>query len=308
MRFLLTALALMVMAPARPATAPPAPREMAVTFDDLPAVEGDLAAAQRVTRDLLTAIRAHQVPAIGFVNEGKIFTPGELDARTDLLRQWLNAGLSLGNHTYSHINIADVPFEAYAEDVIRGETVTRMLLAARGAKLRYFRHTQLRTGPTEEYRAQLDGFLRKRGYVTAPVTIDNNDYLFSRAYVLAGARGDSALQDKLAKEYLDYMERTVAHFEQLSQDFLGRPMKHTLLLHANDLNADHFPKLVAMLKRRGYRFITLDEALTDPAYQLPEAQSRRGLSWLHRWMLARGLPMNEEPLEPEWVRKAAGIN
>ena len=31
----------------------------------------------------------------------------------------------------------------------------------------------------------------------------------------------------------------------------------------------------------------------------------RGISWIHRWMLAKGLPMQEEPLEPEWIRKLA---
>ena len=292
-----------------PAMAQDAPtsREIAITIDDLPAVEGDLAAQKRLTKKLLAAIREARAPAIGFVNEGKLFKRGEIDARTDLLKQWLDAGLQLGNHTFTHISIAQVAFEAYAEDLIRGETVTRMLLAERGQQLRYFRHTQLRTGPTEEYRQQLNALLAKRGYVVAPVTIDNNDYVFARAYALAGTRKDKAARDRLAKEYLAYMESVVAHFEKLSQDFLGRPMKHTLLLHANELNADHFPALAGMLKARGYKFISLDEALTDPAYQLPEAQSPRGISWLHRWMLAKGLPMREEPLEAEWVRKLAQL-
>jgi hypothetical protein len=47
----------------------------------------------------------------------------------------------------------------------------------------------------------------------------------------------------------------------------------------------------------------LREALKDEAYKLPEAQSKRGLSWLHRWMLAKGLPMKEEPGEPNWLRQ-----
>lgn len=282
-----------------------ATREIAVTFDDLPAVDSELAGSRRVTKELLAAIRASEVPAIGFVNERNLFSRGEMDARTELLRQWLDAGLMLGNHTFSHINNAQVPFEDYAEDLIRGETVTRMLLAERGEKLRYFRHPFLRTGPTEEYRAQLDGLLAKRGYVTAPVTIDNNDYLFSRAYTIARQRGDRATQQRVVDAYVPYMERVVAHFEGLSESFLGRPMKHTLLLHSNHLNADHFGKLVAMLRKRGYRFITLGEALTDLAYKLPEAQSPRGISWIHRWMLAKGLPLQEEPAEPEWIRKLA---
>ncbi len=280
-------------------------REISITFDDLPAVDSDLAGTRRITRELLASFRANDVPVIGFVNEGKLFVSGQIDERADFLRQWLDAGHMLGNHTFSHISISQVPFEVYAEDLVRGETVTRMLLEERGEKLRYFRHPQLRTGPTEEYRTRVNALLAQRGYITAPVTIDNNDYLFNRAYRVARERGDEAARRRVADEYVPYMESVVAHFEGLSQTFLGRPMKHTLLLHANDLNADHFGALVAMLKKRGYRFITLDEALKDPAYRLPEAQSARGLSWIHRWMLAKDLPMREEPLEPEWIRKLA---
>lgn len=99
------------------------------------------------------------------------------------------------------------------------------------------------------------------------------------------------------------MESVFAHFEKLSQEFLGREVKQTLLLHANEINADHFDKLAGMMRKRGYTFITLEDALKDEAYKLPEAGSTRGLSWLHRWMLARGLAMKEEPSEPAWVRQ-----
>lgn len=280
-------------------------REMAVTIDDLPSVPADLPVATYVTTNLLARLRESEVPAVGFVNEGKLFVRGEIDARTNLLWQWLEAGHELGNHTYSHIGIDTVPFEAYRDDLIRGETVTRMLLAERGQKIRWYRHTQLRTGPTDEYRTRLDALLAERGYRTAPVTIDNNDYLFARAYSQARARGDEALKQRLATTYLDYMEAVVAHFEALSRDFLGREIRQVLLLHANELNADHFSALAARLRARGYRFVTLERALEDRAYRLPEAQSKRGLSWLHRWMLAAGKDMREEPLEPAWVREAA---
>jgi len=41
----------------------------------------------------------------------------------------------------------------------------------------------------------------------------------------------------------------------------------------------------------------------DPAYTLPEPPAERGPSWLHRWMLAKGLPVQEEPAEPRFVRE-----
>jgi peptidoglycan-N-acetylglucosamine deacetylase len=71
-------------------------------------------------------------------------------------------------------------------------------------------------------------------------------------------------------------------------------------LHANELNADYFDEL-ALMKKRGYKFISLEEALKDTAYKLPDAPSTKGLSWLHRWMLAKGKEMHPEPREPEFI-------
>ncbi len=278
-------------------------REVAVTFDDLPATHGDYEKYKYITDNLLAKLKTEKVPAIGFVNENKLFVSGEIDKRTALLKQWLDAGHDLGNHTFSHIFINSATFEEYTEDLIRGETVTKMLLAEKGKTLKYYRHTQLRTGPTEEYRQRLAEFLKNRGYAAAPVTIDNNDFIFTVAYSRAKENDDKALQEKIVTAYIDYMEKIFEHFENLSQEFLGREVKQTLLLHANEINADHFDKLAQMLKKRGYKFITLDDALKDEAYKMPEAQSRRGLSWLHRWMLAAGKTMKEEPGEPAWIRE-----
>lgn len=275
-------------------------REVAVTFDDLPAW-GDLEKMTYITRKLLRSITENKVPAVGFVNESQLFVRGETDARISLLRMWLEAGPELGNHTFSHIPIDRNPLDAYKEDVIRGETVTRMLLREKGMKLRYFRHTQLRTGPTAEYKEGLSKFLTERGYTIAPVTIDNQEWVFAAVYSEAKKRGDGETVRRVAEDYVKYMDEVFAFFEKLSREFLGYEVKQTLLLHANEINADHFDDLAAMMKKRGYTFISLENALEDKAYSLPEAQAKTGLSWLHRWMLAKGLEMRPEPREPEWV-------
>ncbi len=165
-------------------------REVALTFDDLPASQrGDTFVFQKyVTDKLLERLKAEKVPAIGFVNESRIVRYGEIDKRTELLKQWLDAGFELGNHTFSHVAIDAVSFDAYVADLIRGETITTMLLEQKRKKLRFYRHTQLRTGPTEEYRQKLDKFLRDRGYIVAPVTIDNNDYVTRRLILLPKRR------------------------------------------------------------------------------------------------------------------------
>lgn len=273
-------------------------RQVAVTFDDLPMTNAD----GQANRKLLASISANQVPATGFVNENKLYVRGEKNARiVAMLRMWLDAGIELGNHTFSHISIDRNSLAAYQEDVIRGETVTRLLLREKGMKLKYFRHPQLRTGPTQDYKKGLHEFLAGRGYTVAPVTIDNQEWVFAAAYAGAKTRGEATNMKRIGDSYLKHMEEVFDFFERLSADFLGYEIKQTLLLHANALNADYFDELVRLIRKRGYAFISLDEALKDQAYRLPEAQSARGLSWLHRWMLAKGMTLRPEPREPAWV-------
>ena len=305
-RIMLSIFVLLLIVPASSysqSTANSVRREVAVTFDDLPASygDGDLERFRSITSRLLRSIKPNNVPAIGFVNAVKLHRGNQLKERTALLKMWLDAGLDLGNHTYSHIAIDQVPLSAYQEDVIRGETVIRSLLEEKGRRLKYFRHTQLRTGPTPEYKKGLEQFLASRGYTVAPVTIDNNDFMFAAVYGEAKMRGDAATMKRVADAYVPYMESVFEFFEKLSVDFLGYEVKQTLLLHANDLNADHFDDLVKMMKKRGYAFITLDEALKDKAYQLPDALDKKGLSWIHRWMKAKGMEIKPEPSEPKHI-------
>ena len=293
--------ALLALSFAPHAVAAQARREVAVTFDDLPAPQGDLEDMRRITSRLLESVRRNGVPAVGFVNEGKLYRRGEVDERTELLRAWLDAGLELGNHTFSHLNLQRAPLEEYRDDVLRGETVTRMLLKERGKGLRYFRHPFLFTGTTPEYKKGLAEFLAARGYTVAPVTIDNGDYIFADVYFKAKKRGDAATAKRVADAYVPYMETVFEHFERLAAETFGREIKHVLLLHANEINADRFDELAAMLKRRGYVFVTLEESLKDPAYAEPDALYKNGISWLHRWRMAKGLPTKWEPEVPKFL-------
>ena len=276
-------------------------RQVAVTFDDLPAPQGELEDMRGITSRLLASLKRNGVPVVGFVNERKLYSRGEVDERTALLRAWLDAGEELGNHTFSHISLRRAPLAAYEEDIVRGETVTRMLLEERGMKLRYFRHPFLWTGETPEYKEGLAKFLAARGYTVAPVTIDNDDYIFADAYFRAKKRGDAETAKRVADAYVPYMEAVFDFFEKLSVETFGREVRHVLLLHANEINADRFDDLAAMMKRRGYAFVTLEEALKDPAYAEPDALYKSGVSWIHRWRASKGLPEKREPRSPKFV-------
>lgn len=278
-------------------------REVAVTFDDLPTPHGDLEDMRSITKRLLESFKQNKVPVVGFVNEGKLYRRGEADARIELLRMWLDAGHELGNHTFSHINLKKATLAEYEDDVVRGETVTRMLLVEKGLKLRYFRHPYLFTGTTPEYKRGLAEFLTARGYTVAPITIDNGDYIFADVYFKAKKRGDAETAKRVADAYVPYMESVFDHYEKLSIETFGREVKQTLLLHANEINADRFDELALMLKRRGYAFVTLEAALKDPAYAGPDALNKNGVSWIHRWREAKGMTLKWEPDPPAFVNE-----
>jgi len=303
------ALALLVVRPA-----PGADRSVAVTFDDLPGppgglVSNDVAGLRENTRKLLATLSERHVPVVGFVNEGKLFVEGEgpadAEARKAVLKTWVDAGFELGNHTYSHRSLNSTPLDAFEADVRRGEPVTLSLLAERGKTLRYFRHPFLQVGLELDKRRAFEAFLADRGYTVAPVTVDNDDYVYAAVYADALRRGDPGFAAKVAADYLRYMDSVFAFVEGVSRALLGREVAQVLLVHASALNADHFGGLARVMEARGYRFVPLEEALQDEAYRRPDTYvGGWGISWLHHWELTSEKPRTPSPDPPDWVTKA----
>jgi peptidoglycan/xylan/chitin deacetylase (PgdA/CDA1 family) len=289
-------------------------RSVAITLDDLPTVSlrDDIETQRRITHSLINTIKTYRIPVIGFVNESKLYRDGTLDdARVGLLKLWLDAGLELGNHTFSHIDPNVTSLEEFEDNVIRGEQVTAALLQPRGKRLRYFRHPFLHTGSSVETKRKFEAFLAGRGYRVAPVTIDNSDWIFARAYDNAAQRGDRRMMKRIGDAYIPYMENKFVYFEHQSNELFGYAIKQILLIHANSINADYVPDLIKMMQRRGYEFISLDKALTDRAYASAETYvGRGGITWIHRWALTAGKRkefFKGEPATPGFVMKEAGV-
>lgn len=289
-------------------------RQIAITIDDLPVVSTrtDLKNRQNITRKLLAQIKHERVPVIGFVNENKLYNGDKVDNdQVALLKMWLNASLELGNHTFSHHSLNTISLTDYEADLLRGEIVTKQLLGERGRSIRYFRHPFLQTGRTMEIKQAFGDFLKAHGYTIAPVSIDNGDYIFSRAYDNAFDKGDKATMKKVGAAYVPYMESKLEYWEKQSTKLFGREINQILLIHANFINSDHLGDLIRMFRRRGYEIVDLDTALRDKAYQLPdEYVGSAGISWLHRWALAKGRQYVEpnEPKVPDFVLKLSGFD
>ncbi|MGH9714712.1 MAG: polysaccharide deacetylase family protein [Candidatus Acidiferrales bacterium] len=299
--------------PKRPGQQSVAQRTLVVTVDDLPGAEpgtdhatSDLKELQRINRAIPAILKSHHVPAIGFVNEWKLQVPGERDARAALLEDWLDAGMTLGNHTYTHPDFQTTPLPQFEDETIRGEVVTRSLMTDRGQTERYFRHPFLNTGPTPEPKAAFEAFLKERGYVVAPVTYDCADWMFNDILGRAIEKKDKKLAEKTKLEYLEYMDTVFDYFEGMTQELFGRAIPQVLLMHDSELNTQSLDALLTRIEKRGYKFVSLDEALADPAYATPDKYvGPEGVSWLNRWRLAFGkdLDLKHNPDPPKWVMK-----
>jgi peptidoglycan/xylan/chitin deacetylase (PgdA/CDA1 family) len=290
-------------------------KEVAITIDDLPFVamqDYELSSLKYFTSKLLNSIKEKGVPAIGFVIENRLYKNDIQDSGiVSLLNMWLDAGMELGNHTYSHPDLHTISLEDYEQDFLRGNKITKMLMDKRGLKERYFRHPYLHTGRDIETKNKFENFLHDNGYTVAPVTIDNSDWIFNTAYETAAQNKDTLLMNKISGSYIPYMKNKFQFFEKECQEFFNRNIKQILLIHASRLNADHFSELAEMIQQLGYKFISLEKALQDSAYKSPDTYTGRGgITWIHRWAITAGKKKDffmGEPLTPDYIMKLAGV-
>jgi peptidoglycan-N-acetylglucosamine deacetylase len=298
-------LAVLVLASSLFAQSAKPDRQVAVTIDDLPSGMADRQPASDITAmtaKLLGTLRDQKVPVVGFVNEKKLYKPGQVDERIKALQMWLDYGFELGNHTFSHMSLNQAGLKAWEDDVIQGESVLNLLLAPRKMKLRYFRHPYLDVGRDLQTRREAEAFLTQRGYRIAPITLDGWDWMFAGVYEDAKNRNDTDLQQRLVKEYLAHHDAVCAYYEQLSVKVVGYEPKQILLLHASRLESDHIGELLDLLRKRGYRFITLEDALGDPAYSLSNTYvGEEGTGWIEQWAITQGKIPQGAPQFPQWV-------
>ncbi len=289
--------------------AQPQQKRICITVDDLPTVAygvGGDELKMKITKSLVSVFKEYHIPAIGYVNEGKLYNSEKLNPNeVALLEIWLSNGLELGNHTYSHFSYNTVSFEEYTADLLKGEQVTRKLAEKHKLGYKYFRHPFLHVGATQGRADSLAAFLKDHQYIAAPVTIDNTDYLFAKAYSDAYKTNNTGLMKRIGETYVDYMEEKVIFYEKISTALFGRNIDQTLLIHASLLNADYIETLVQRIQKHGYSFVSQTEVLKDPAYQTTITTfGRYGISWLDRWALSQGKRADffeGDPETPEFI-------
>ena len=241
------------------------PFDIAITVDDLPA-HGQLPPNMTrlgITEAYLRTLQAHRVPeAFGFVNAAKLEQTADGAA---VLDAWRAAGQPLGNHTWSHLNLARAPsLAAWQADVEAGEPAVAQRM--QGADWRWLRLPFLAGG--DRFPAALD-YLRGRGYQVADVSLSFDDWSYTDAYARCVRNGDTATIAAMKAQYLAAVERGIAQMQADSLRVYGRVIPQVLLTHLGGWSAVTLPDVMARLDQAGARYVTLKQAQADPAYAAP---------------------------------------
>lgn len=241
-------------------------REIAITFDELPAAKGFVEADRAaITFLILQALERHEVKAAGFV-------VGEtIEDSFDILGKWLNAGHLIGNLTFSYQDFSQLSPQNYIADIEAGNEVLETMLAGFGQKGRYFRYPYLHYGIDPVSRREVENFLEARGCRPVHATVVVEDYLYNLSLEKMGKVPDSSDYDILMNDYLNHVIDEIERSERLALSVLNRPCRQILQLRANRLNAVFLDELLTALEGMGFEFVSLTKALKDKVYRMPQA-------------------------------------
>ena len=240
-------------------------QQIAFTWDDLPAhsMLPRGRTREQIAADIISAMKsANMPPAFGFVN-GILTEKEPLSA--PVLREWRQAGLPLGNHTWSHMNLNQNSLADWEADVLKDEPILQSYMGTQD--WHWFRFPFLAEGDTPEKREGARKFLAEHGYKIAGVTMSFGDYMYNEPYARCVAKNDVAAINKLEQSYLASADETIAYTRSMSKTLFGRDIPYVLLMHIGALDARMLPRLLNLYRERGFTFITLEDAEKDPFYK-----------------------------------------
>ncbi|MBZ5688769.1 MAG: polysaccharide deacetylase family protein [Acidobacteriia bacterium] len=263
-----------------------AAQKAAITFDDLP-LNGDLppgVTRVQIAVDTLAVLKARRAPpAYGFINAKKL--EGNADA-AEALKLWA-ASEPFGNHTYGHMDLNANPAEAFEREIEENEPALE-LLAGKDGNWHWLRYPFLREGETVEKRRAVRAYLQAHGYRVAQVTLDWEDYLWNSAYARCVAKKDAPSIAWLKSSYLSIESSYLDLDRDLAKTVYGHDINHVLLLHLGAFSSAILPDALDLMQKKGFTFVTLEEAESDPVYEGdPDVGSKYGGTLLELWMEAK---------------------
>src|ERR1700728_4584327 len=280
-------------------------QKLAITFDDLP-LNGALppgVTRAETTKNVLEILKKRHVPPVyGFINAKKL--EGNADG-AEALKLWA-AAEPVGNHTYSHMDLEQNPAEAFEREIEENEPALELLARKAGSgqvgsvgDWHWFRYPYLHEGDTVEKRRAVRAHLTAHGYRIAQVTLDWEDYLWNTAYARCVAKGDTKSMEWLRSSYLSTASTFLDLGREQAKLIYGHEIDYVLLMHLGAYSSTILPDALDLLKKKGFKLVTLEEAETDPAYDGdPDVGLHDAGTLLDQWMQVKQLkdpPHRDKP-------------
>ena len=240
-------------------TAPVTARDIAITFDDLPVHSALPPGVTRlmVAQDIVTTLQAAGVPQVyGFINGVQLEREPGTDA---VLKVWRDAGFPLGNHGWAHLGLSKIDEATFESELTKNEPILKSL--AGGTDWHWFRFPFLDEAYADPARrAASRAWLAAHGYKIAAVTASFADYAFNEPYARCVAKHDDAAIHELEQAYLDAAAASITLSGETETAQFGKTPPDILLMHIGAFDAHMLPRLIALYKKAGFRFVTLPQA------------------------------------------------
>ena len=264
-----------------------AAQKVAITFDDLPSNGMLPPGVTRVetTKNVLAVLKKRQVPPVyGFINARKL--EGSPDG-AEALQLWA-AAEPVGNHTYAHMDLEQNTAEAFEREIEEDEPVLELLESK--DTWHWLRYPYLHEGDTVEKRRAVRTYLKAHGYRIAQVTLDWEDYLWNFAYARCLAKNDTKSMEWLRSSYLSTASAFLDLGREQAKLIYGREINYVLLMHLGAYSSTILPDALDLLKKKGFKLVTLEEAESDAAYDGdPDVGLHDAGTMLDQWMQVKGI-------------------
>jgi|ERR1041384_3008462 hypothetical protein len=186
----------------------------------------------------------------------------------ELQEEWLRSGNLIGNMSYTWKSVKKRVMNAqiFIESVDKTEQALSPLWLKFERKRKYFRYPALKLGLNEERPREVHAYLKTNSFVEVPGTINTRDYYFSQPYCSAQARGDSVCANFVMATFKSLLLDQTIKARAAARKIAGRDVKQIWSIGVSQLTCDQLGELLRWYKAMGVKFISLDEALSDPFY------------------------------------------
>lgn len=271
-------------------------KSISITIDDVPNTVKFLEDGSKPL--LLNLLDSLNIPFTVFINENKIYGTRNVSLNKKLLESWIKHKQALiANHSYSHPRYSDTGLDKFSEDVLKGEKLSKNYGQKYEKKLKYFRFPYNDLGKDSLQHIEIRNFLKSKGYLIAPFTIESSDWMYNYIYRYYLRNGYREKAREIGENYVKKTLELLQFYEKMAFSLYKRHVKQIYLCHDNAINTDYLDKIIRGFRASGYKIIGFKESLRDPVYKQKDRYHKKwGISWLYRWM-------NSQKERIKWMKK-----